>query len=308
MVVPEKTNEKDFGQNDDNWWASVLADENYHSPDTDIPLPHQIKKDYTGLNWDKAQELYRQDVVISMQVVGHNRGGVLVEDDDLKGFVPYSHLIMLNDGDDSARREKTLATYKEKKLQLKVIECTPEESRLVFSERAAQAGTGRRRELFSTLERGKIVTGVITNITDFGVFVDLGGVEGLIHISELSWGRVGHPREFAQLKEKVQVQILDISLERSRVALSIKRLHDNPWENAQEKYKIGQIVSAEIKALVPFGAFARLDDGIEGLIHSSEIPPEEAPLIGAQVDLRILQIDAKKQRLALSLIIIDDYE
>lgn len=308
MVVPEKTNEKDFGQNDDNWWASVLADENYHSPDTDIPLPHQIKKDYTGLNWDKAQELYRQDVVISMQVVGHNRGGVLVEDDDLKGFVPYSHLIMLNDGDDSARREKTLATYKEKKLQLKVIECTPEESRLVFSERAAQAGTGRRRELFSTLERGKIVTGEITNITDFGVFVDLGGVEGLIHISELSWGRVGHPREFAQLKEKVQVQILDISLERSRVALSIKRLHDNPWENAQEKYKIGQIVSAEIKALVPFGAFARLDDGIEGLIHSSEIPPEEAPLIGAQVDLRILQIDAKKQRLALSLIIIDDYE
>lgn len=308
MVVPEKTNEKDFGQNDDNWWASVLADENYHSPDTDIPLPHQIKKDYTGLNWDKAQELYRQDVVISMQVVGHNRGGVLVEDDDLKGFVPYSHLIMLNDGDDSARREKTLATYKEKKLQLKVIECTPEESRLVFSERAAQAGTGRRRELFSTLERGKIVTGEITNITDFGVFVDLGGVEGLIHISELSWGRVGHPREFAQLKEKVQVQILDISLERSRVALSIKRLHDNPWENAQEKYKIGQIVSAEIKALVPFGAFARLDDGIEGLIHSSEIPPEEAPLIGAQVDLRILQIDAKKQRLALSLKIIDDYE
>lgn len=308
MVVPEKTNEKDFGQNDDNWWASVLADENYHSPDTDIPLPHQIKKDYTGLNWDKAQELYRQDVVISMQVVGHNRGGVLVEDDDLKGFVPYSHLIMLNDGDDSARREKTLATYKGKKLQLKVIECTPEESRLVFSERAAQAGTGRRRELFSTLERGKIVTGEITNITDFGVFVDLGGVEGLIHISELSWGRVGHPREFAQLKEKVQVQILDISLERSRVALSIKRLHDNPWENAQEKYKIGQIVSAEIKALVPFGAFARLDDGIEGLIHSSEIPPEEAPLIGAQVDLRILQIDAKKQRLALSLKIIDDYE
>lgn len=308
MVVPEKTNEKDFGQNDDNWWASVLADENYHSPDTDIPLPHQIKKDYTGLNWDKAQELYRQDVVISMQVVGHNRGGVLVEGDDLKGFVPYSHLIMLNDGDDSARREKTLATYKEKKLQLKVIECTPEESRLVFSERAAQAGTGRRRELFSTLERGKIVTGEITNITDFGVFVDLGGVEGLIHISELSWGRVGHPREFAQLKEKVQVQILDISLERSRVALSIKRLHDNPWENAQEKYKIGQIVSAEIKALVPFGAFARLDDGIEGLIHSSEIPPEEAPLIGAQVDLRILQIDAKKQRLALSLKIIDDYE
>jgi len=202
MVITEKTSEKDFSQNDDNWWASVLADENYQSSDSDIPLHHPIKNDDSGLNWERAQELYRQDVVVSMQVVGHNRGGVLVEDEDIKGFVPYSHLVKLNDGDDSARRERTLATYKGRKLQLKLIECTPEDSRLVFSERAAQAGTGRRRELFSTLARGKIVTGEITNITDFGVFVDLGGVEGLIHISELSWGRVEHPREFAKLKVK----------------------------------------------------------------------------------------------------------
>ncbi|MBC8336352.1 MAG: S1 RNA-binding domain-containing protein [Anaerolineales bacterium] len=307
MVIPEKTNERDLAQNDDNWWESVLADENYHAPDIEIPLPQHVKNDDSGLNWERAQKLYNQDEVISMQVVGHNRGGVLVEDNDLKGFVPYSHLVKLNDSGDSAKREKTLETYKGKILQLKLIECTPEDSRLVFSERAAQAGTGRRRELFSTLTKGKIVSGEITNITNFGVFVDLGGVEGLIHISELSWGRVEHPREFVQLKDKVQVQILDISLERSRVALSIKRLHDNPWEKAQEKYKIGQIVFAEIKALVPFGAFARLEDGIEGLIHSSEIPPENAPLtIGAQVNLRILQLDPKKQRLALSLIINDE--
>ena len=309
MVIPEKTSEIDLGQNDDNWWASVLADENYHALDTEITLPHRSKKEDPGLNWDRAQKLYRQDVVVSMQVVGHNRGGVLVEDDDLKGFVPYSHLIKLTDDNDSARRERTLATYMGKILQLKLIECTQEDSRLVFSERAAQAGTGRRRELFSTLTRGKIVSGEITNITDFGVFVDLGGVEGLIHISELSWGRVEHPREFAQLKEIVQVQILDISLERSRVALSIKRLQDNPWENAQEKYKVGQIVSAEIKTSVPFGCFARLEDGIEGLIHSSEIPSDKAPLkVGAQVKLKILQLDANKQRLALSLKIIDKYD
>jgi len=309
MVIPEKTNERELNQNDDNWWASVLADENYHAPDTEIPVPHYIDKDDSGLNWERAKKLYNQDVVISMQVVGHNRGGVLVEDDDLKGFVPYSHLVKLNDSDDSARRERSLATYLGETLQLKLIECTPDDARLVFSERAAQAGSGRRRELFSTLTRGKIVSGEVTNITDFGVFVDLGGVEGLIHISELSWGRVGHPRELAKLKEKVQVQILDISLERSRVALSMKRLQENPWEKAQDKYEVGQIVSSEIKAIVPFGAFARLDDGIEGLIHSSEIPSEKESLeVGAQVNLRILQLDPKKQRLALSLKNVDGYD
>ena len=184
-----------------------------------------------------------------------------------------------------------------------MIECVPEDNRIVFSERAAQSGAGRRRELFDTLKRGEMIEGEVTNITDFGVFVDLGGVEGLVHISELSWGRVGHPNQVVQMGEKIQVQILDISPERCRVALSMKQLIHNPWEKIHEKHQNGQIVLAKITAFVSFGVFACLEDGVEGLIHDSEIPAaqRDALEVGAEMNVRILQIEPKKQRMGFSL-------
>ena len=306
MVSKEKVDVEKTVADDENWWASVLADESRYIDDSDAgetqiePEP-QVENEAV-LDWDLAQSLYKQDAVVHLAVTGHNRGGVLVEGENLKGFVPFSHLLRLQDNVQPDEREKTLATYEGETLDLKVIECVPDDGRIVFSERAAQAGAGRRRELFSTLERGKKVIGDVTNITDFGVFVDLGGVEGLVHISELSWGRVGHPSDIVQMGTQIEVQILDISPERCRVALSVKRLRENPWERVAERYQPDQIVSASVTARVPFGFFAQLEDGVEGLVHSSEIPEGSGYFnVGDKVELRILHVDPQKQRLGLSL-------
>ncbi len=301
MVSKEKVDEQII-EDDENWWEAVLADETRYVANDPPAKAGAPSVEEPALDWDKAQSLYKQDAVVRLHVIGHNRGGVLVEGDNLKGFVPFSHLVKLQDDTNPEKREETLSTYDGESLDLKVIECVPEDGRIVFSERAAQAGAGRRRELFSTLTRGKRVVGDVTNITDFGVFVDLGGVEGLVHISELSWGRVGHPKEIVQMGEALEVQILDISPERCRVALSVKRLCDNPWENATERYLPDQIVSATISAQVSFGVFARLEDGIEGLVHNSEIPATQRNVkVGDPVKLRVLHVDPKKQRMGLSM-------
>ena len=183
---------------DEGWWESVLAEERLHAParppQMAVPKPKSVvveKADPAPLvepvqaNWDEIKELYAADRIITMKVTGHNRGGLLVEADAVSGFVPFSHLIELA-GKDDEDRDLSLESYVGKNLNLKVIECVPEDGRVVFSERAALAETGKRSKLFHTLESGSHVTGTVTNITDFGVFVDLGGVEGLIHISELS--------------------------------------------------------------------------------------------------------------------------
>jgi small subunit ribosomal protein S1 len=194
-----------------------------------------------------------------------------------------------------------------KTLNVKVIECAPEDGRVVFSERAALTQPGKRNELFHTLQIGGEIMGKVTNVTDFGVFVDLGGVEGLIHISELSWGRVSHPNQIVKLGEEIKVQVLEISVERSRVALSLKRLIPNPWEHAGETFAVGNIVPAVITTVLSYGAFARLDAGVEGLIHASEMPlennhtPRDILAEGQQVQVRVLQVDPAHQRLGFSM-------
>ncbi|MCF6277975.1 MAG: S1 RNA-binding domain-containing protein [Anaerolineales bacterium] len=306
MVVKEKLIEDGLEERDEAWWASVLADEKNIASTAAVP-PSVEPKNESLVDWAKIQKLYRQDVLITLRVIGHNRGGVLVAGENVSGFVPYSHLLEVKNDIDPDTREKTLAAYVHRELTLKVIECAPEESRIVFSERAAQAGAGRRQELFASLQPGQRISGKVTNITNFGVFVDLGGVEGLIHISELSWGRVNHPAETVHLHEQIDVQVLEVLPERCRVALSLKRLFDNPWEEAEQRYAVGQVVPATITTIVSFGVFARLDDGLEGLIHISEIPVVNGVLQkdvlrkGQILDVRILRIDSIKQRMGLSL-------
>ena len=190
---------------------------------------------------------------------------------------------------------------------MKVIECVPEDERVVFSERAAQSEPGKRAELFNALQPGQNVKGVVTNITDFGVFVDLGGVEGLIHISELSWGRVLHPNQIVKMGSTIDVQVLDLAPERCRVALSLKRLLPNPWQNAAVDFPKGCIKPATITSVLSFGAFARLDAGVEGLIHASEIPMEDGKSLkeilseGQAVQVRVLHLDPAHQRMGLSM-------
>jgi small subunit ribosomal protein S1 len=244
-----------------------------------------------------------------LEVYGYNRGGLLVHTDDIQGFVPVSHLVELPATLGDEERIQTLCSYVGRTLCLKVIECNPALERVVFSERAAQAGEGCRRELFRSLQPGKVISGKVTNVTDFGVFIDLGGVEGLVHVSELSWGRVSHPGEILKVGQNVQTVVLQVSEENSRVALSLKRLSKNPWDEVFKRYRPGDVVEAEITSIVRFGVFARMEEGIEGLIHISsiELPEQKANISsflspGQKVQVKILHIDIERRRLGLDLV------
>jgi small subunit ribosomal protein S1 len=297
---------------DEGWWASVLTDENAGPAGA---KETQAKGSTLGngkLDWVHVKSLYDQDEVVDLQVHGYNRGGLLVQGPGIQGFVPVSHLVEMPGQADEDERREILAAYVGRTLCLKVIECEPSQERIVFSERAALAGEGRRKQLFQQLKPGEIVSGTVTNVTDFGVFVDLGGVEGLIHVSELSWGRVQHPYEVLQVGQRVQTQVLQISEENARVALSLKRLNSNPWETLAKRYKPGDIVAGTITSVMRFGAFARLEEGVEGLIHISSISLpvgvkdiEKYLLVGQSVQVRILHIEVERRRLGLGLVNIE---
>ena len=306
---------------DEGWWESVLAEERQHTPQRPSQglakpkIPPHAKAEATAVaappqpDWIMLKELYSNDRIISMKVTGHNRGGLLVENDAVSGFIPFSHLIELAGKEHETDRDVSLESYTGKMLNVKVIECVPEDGRVVFSERAALAEPGKRTELFHNLQQGSQVKGVVTNISDFGVFFDLGGVEGLIHISELSWGRVSHPNQIVKLGEEIKVQVLDISPERCRVALSLKRLTSNPWERASTDFPVGTIHNAVITSVMSYGAFARIEAGVEGLIHGSEmvLEPNQTPrdilFEGQELQVRILHLDASHQRMGLSLLL-----
>ena len=257
-------------------------------------------------NWPHIQKLFHGDEIVNLTVTGFNRGGLLVEGDGLFGFVPFSHLVELA-GSEPADRDKALGEYVGRLLPLKVIECVPDDGRVVFSERAAQAEPGQRSKIFGSLQPSQKVTGLVTNITDFGVFVDLGGVEGLIHISELSWGRVAHPSQIVSLGQNVEVLVMEIAAERCRVALSLKRLYPNPWLSIEQDFAVDQVVPATVTAVLSYGAFARLDVGVEGLIHASEMSLDAGRMVkdilseGQRLDVRVLHVDAAHQRMGLSL-------
>jgi small subunit ribosomal protein S1 len=303
---------------DDGWWASVLSDEERHIAANKTIAPMAAGSSHTEISemaveksvqpdWAQTRIIFDQDKIVQLKVTGCNRGGLLVEGQGLQGFVPFSHLVEMNHRPEGDGRLEFLAAYVGRTLDLKVIECVPEEGRVVFSERAARSESGCRTRLFSELTIGQRVKGVVTNITEFGVFIDLGGVEGLIHISELSWGRVVHPADIVRLGDTLEVMVIDVSPERCRVALSLKRLQPNPWETVRNRYIANDIVPATITTVVSFGAFARLEEGLEGLIHISEIPLTNGQTIkdilapGAKINVRILQVDSAHQRLGLSL-------
>jgi small subunit ribosomal protein S1 len=301
---------------DESWWTSVLMDEpqieeqmaDIEPCDLDEKCLNQTDQIVTPVNWEKIKSLYKNDEIISLDVVNFNQGGVLVENGDVKGFVPASHLIDLPVNISDEDREFYLTSYLDRKISLKVIECEPKKERVVFSERAALAGAGQRKELLQSLTEGDIVSGTVTNITSFGVFVDLGGVEGLIHISELSWGRVQHPSMILRIGEYVDTMVIEIFEKQGRIALSLKRLEMNPWDSLSTKLSPGDIVDAEISSIEKYGAFARLNEGIEGLIHvSSMIIPEDCKKIddflfeGLPVQVGIISIDPDKRRLGLKL-------
>ncbi len=258
-------------------------------------------------DWERVQQVFDSDTTVELRVVGYNRGGLLIEWNSLRGFVPASQLLDFPSGKDSHARREMLAARVGQYLKLRVIEMNPEQNRLILSERAAQAQPGARAAVLNSIRPGDVCSGEVTNLCDFGVFVDLGGVEGLIHISELSWGRVRHPSDVLKRGDQVRVYVMNVDPEQERVALSLKRLHPDPWQTVEERYHVGQVVEGVITNVVDFGAFACIEEGLEGLIHVSELAeghflhPRNVVNEGDRVRARIVSIDGQARRLGLSL-------
>jgi small subunit ribosomal protein S1 len=259
-------------------------------------------------DWRRAEKLYEDGAVFEGAVSGHNKGGLLVYYGKIRGFVPASQVAGLGRRTRYESRMDMLAKMEGQKLMLKVIEVDRQRRRLIFSERAASREwrEKRKEELLNDLQEGDIRKGRVRNLCDFGAFVDLGGADGLIHISELSWRRVKHAREVLRVGDEVEAYVLRVDRERKRIGLSLKRLKPDPWHLVEEKYEAGQIVKGIITNVVDFGAFVRIEDGIEGLIHVSELSdgdfaPGDLVREGEELYVKILSIDADRQRMALSL-------
>jgi len=290
---------------DEGWWAAILSDEEASNDRTEENDRAGIQPIMDEVDWDFAQTIYEQDGLLTLLVYGFNRGGLLAKGNGIQGFIPLSHLVAIFPDHASESRRTFLAAYVGQAITVKCIECVPEKDRIVLSERAAQAGEGSRKALFQVLQTGAITTGQVTNITDFGAFIDLGGVEGLVHVSELSWGRVEDPADILSLGQQVEVMVLQVNEKNSRIALSIKRLTPNPWDVVADCYQPGDVVPAVITTIQRFGAFARLQEGIEGLIHISSLTGGLSPYdlqTGMDVQVRILHIDSERRRLGLGLV------
>jgi small subunit ribosomal protein S1 len=274
----------------------------------DVPEPQEPTE--TGTledQWRAAQEVMEREEILELPIIGCNRGGVLVGWNDLRGFVPASHLVKLVPSADETERYNQLRRLIGTPLRLKIIELDSEQRRFVLSERAAHINENHREELLDRLSPGDICQGCVTNLCSFGAFVDLGGLEGLAHVSELSWGRVEHPSDVLEPGQSVEVYVLNVDRDRGRVGLSVKRLQPDPWQLAEERYHVGQIVECVITHVVDFGAFARVAEGLEGLIHVSELAdgnvphPRSVVHEGDIVTTRILSIDGERRRMGLSM-------
>lgn len=259
-------------------------------------------------SWRRLEQAYSQGEVIAARVINYNKGGLLVSLEGVRGFVPASQVAGISRGPDT-QKQSDMAKMVGRDLDLKIIELNRERNRLILSERQAsqEAREGKKDALLSTLHEGDIYPGTVSSVCDFGVFVDIGGADGLVHLSELSWGRVKHPSELLKVGDKVNVAILSIDNDRKRIALSIKRTQPEPWATVSERYQLGQMVEGTITQLASFGAFARIEDGIEGLIHVSEMGeghiqhPSEVVQEGDTIQARIIRIDPSRKRMGLSL-------
>jgi small subunit ribosomal protein S1 len=257
--------------------------------------------------WRDLQRIHESGETIQAQVIGHNKGGLLVNIQGIRGFIPSSQVSSLPPGE--ANKQAEMSRLHNQSLPLKVIEINRNRNRLILSERQAvqEQRESMRTRLLQELEPGQIRPGTVTSVCDFGAFVDIGGADGLIHLSELSWKRVSHPREVLSVGDRVNVYVLSVDPQERKIALSLKRTQPEPWETITQQYQLGQTVRGTITQITTFGAFARLDDGIEGLIHVSELAegrvqhPRNVVKEGEVHDLKVIRIDPARKRIGLSL-------
>ena len=256
-------------------------------------------------DWEKARELLKSQDAVDVKVSGYNKGGALVRWNRLEGFIPSSHLVSTNLSID---RRDAMNELIGSTLGVKVIEVDQDRRRLIFSEREAQKEwrAKRKAKLLAELNVGDVVNGVVTGLRDFGAFVNIGGADGLIHVSELAWHRVDHPRDILHIGEEIEVYVLNLDRETNRIALSRKRLLSDPWDDAQFRYHEGQLVQGYVTNVVDFGAFVALDDGLEGLLHLSEMgdgalkEPHSYVQKGDHLSLRISHLEPEKRRVGFT--------
>lgn len=308
----ERSQQTDSTQFDNGWWDFILSDEPARQTGShELHIPHGYPQG-TENAWGYIKKTYDNDEIIDVMIYSYNKGGLLAKGPYIQGFIPISHIMQLDISHSSDAIIEHLQSRVGSRTRVKVIECTPALNKVVLSERAALTENGQRRELISQLKANQVVTGRVTNITNFGIFVDLGGIEGLIHISELSWGRVRNPSDFVKLDEMISVLILTVDEREMHVALSLKRLEPNPWLDIENKYKPGDRVMVRISKILPYGAFAHMQEGVEGLIHISTFKMDDNIRdlnkileVDQQVTVEILHIDSVKHRLGLALVAIN---
>jgi small subunit ribosomal protein S1 len=265
--------------------------------------------------WRAMQEQFEAGVIIEAPVIDHNKGGLIV-DCGIRGFVPISQIVDFprrpqNDQPRDAAQEiaEKLQPFVGRKLRLKILEVNRKANRLILSEKVAlyEERREKRDELFSSLQVGQKVSGTVRSIAPFGVFIDLGGIDGLVHKSELSWNKVNNPEAGYKVGDEVEAEVIDINHERGRISLSIRRLQPDPWHSTVADFKVGDVIDGTVTKLVNFGAFVRVRDGLEGLIHISELShqrvahPGDVVHEGQQLKLKIISLDSERHRLGLSL-------
>ncbi len=277
-----------------------------NTPEGDQDLLVSLARGIEQGNWDEAEQYMQNGTILELEVVDENKGGVLVRFNNLRGFVPASQVPDLRRLNDRQRLYRLKQNMIGSTLPVKVIEVDRHRNRLVFS--AAAAMEEQRRKRMSELQAGQVFRQArVVSVVNFGIFVDLDGVDGMVHLSQLDWKTVSNPASMFKPGDKIDVQILEVNLERERISLSRKALLANPWEQLQERYRPGDVVQGVVTRLADFGAFVRIEEGVEGLVHVSELgyssggKPEEVVSIGEEVLVRILDINPKRERLSLSM-------
>jgi len=260
-------------------------------------------------DWLRAEELFKSGEIYEGKISNRNKGGLIVPFGRISGFLPASQLVNMPRRLSHEKKMAKLSEFVKQTLPLKVIEVNRPQRRLIFSERVAQRQwrEQKKERLMSQLCEGDIRRGTVSSLCNFGAFVNLGGADGLVHISELAWYRVKHPREVLSVGDGVDVYVLRLDYNRRRIGLSIKRLQPDPWTLVDDKYQVGQLVQGKITNVVDFGAFARLEPGVEGLIHISQLAegnvghPSNVVKIGDELTLRVISVSARRRRIGLSL-------
>ena len=250
--------------------------------------------------WGTIEKIKEEDGIVTGTVIEVVKGGLIL-DIGLRGFLPASLVEM--------RRVRDLQPYVGKQIEAKIIELDKNRNNVVLSRRAwlEQTQSEVRQTFLQTLQKGQVRSGVVSSIVNFGAFVDLGGVDGLVHVSELSWKHIDHPGEVVEVGQEVTVEVLDVDMDRERVSLSLKATQEDPWQQFARTHAIGQVVPGKVTKLVPFGALVRVDEGIEGLVHISELAerhveiPEQVVQVGDSIFVKVIDIDLERRRISLSL-------